>query len=117
LKLHGGFGEMTEDHLEQSHQNMDKIHRQPQLVRNEQWQSLDWKRWQRSVLRERIASVKAERTREVHEHFDRCSKEKIERKKMKIERRAENLDEGAKEKDRAVSGHEATKKRFGQRIG
>jgi hypothetical protein len=27
LKLHGGFGEMTEDHLEQSHQNMDKIHR------------------------------------------------------------------------------------------
>jgi hypothetical protein len=27
LKLHGGFGEMTEDHLEQNHQNMDKIHR------------------------------------------------------------------------------------------
>jgi hypothetical protein len=38
---------------------------------------------------------------------------------MKIERRAENLDEECKEKDRAVvSGHEAAKKRqFGQRIG
>jgi hypothetical protein len=45
----------------------------------------------KSVLRERIASVKAERTREVHEHFDVARK--IERKKMKIERRAENLDE------------------------
>jgi hypothetical protein len=105
--------EMTEDHLEQSHQNMDKIHRrrQPRLVRNEQWQSLDWKRWQRSVLRERIASVKAERTRKFTSTSIGVAR-KIERKKMKIERRAENLDEEvAKEKDRAVvSGHEAARR-------
>jgi hypothetical protein len=27
LEKHGGFGDLTEDHLEQSHQTMDKIHR------------------------------------------------------------------------------------------
>jgi hypothetical protein len=70
-------------------------------VRNEQWQSLDWKRWQ-SVLRERIASVKAERTRKFTSTSIGVAR-KIERKKMKIERRTENLDEEvAKEKDRAV---------------
>jgi hypothetical protein len=26
-ELHGGFGELAEDHLEQSHQHLDNIHR------------------------------------------------------------------------------------------
>jgi hypothetical protein len=32
----------------------------------------------KSVLRERIASVKAERTREVHEHFDGSKENRAE---------------------------------------
>jgi hypothetical protein len=63
----------------------------------------------RSVLRERIASVKAERTKFTSTSIGVARK--IERKKMKIERRAENLDEEVARRDRAVvSGHEAAKK-------
>lgn len=49
LQLRGGFVELTEDHLEQSHQTMDKFTKDLAtlaFVRNEQWQSRDWQRWQ-----------------------------------------------------------------------
>jgi hypothetical protein len=115
LKLHGGFGEMTEDHLEQSHPNMDKIHRRLGRLGFGAKRAMAISRLEKMakdpVLRERIASVKAERTRKFTSTSIGVAR-KIERKKMKIERRAENLDEEvAKEKDRAVvSGHEAAKK-------
>jgi hypothetical protein len=94
--------ERTEDHLEQSHKiTEDSPTVSLGLVRNEQAMALDWKRWQRSVLRERNVSQCWTRK------FTSTSigvARKIERKKMKIERQAENLDEEVK--DRAVvSGH------------
>jgi hypothetical protein len=115
LKLHGGFGEMTEDHLEQSHQNMDKIHRRLGRLGFGAKRAMAISRLEKMakdpVLIERIASVKDERRRR-YTNTSKGVAKKIARKKMKIERRAENLNEEvAKEKDRTVvSGHEAAKR-------
>jgi hypothetical protein len=115
LRLHGAFGELTEDHLEQSHQNMDKIHgRLGRLgfgAKRAMAISLLKNLATDPEVIKRIASVKDERKRK----FKNTSKgvaRKIARKKVKYERRAENLDEEvAKEKDRTIfSGHEAAKR-------
>jgi hypothetical protein len=112
---------MTEDHLES---RATKIWTRFTdggslgFVRNEQWQSLDWKRWQRSVLRERIASVKAERTRKFTSTSIGVAR-KIERKKMKIERRPRTW---TKRWQRRRTGlllvdMKSEERQFGQRIG
>jgi hypothetical protein len=114
LKLHGGCGEMMEDHLEQSHQNMDKIHRRLGRLGFGAERAMAISRLEKMakapVLIEKIASVKDERRRR-YTNTSKGVARKIARKKMKIERRAENLDEEvAKEKDGIdVSGHEAAK--------
>jgi hypothetical protein len=71
----------------------------------------------RSVLRERIASVKAERTKFTSTSIGVARK--IERKKMKIERQTENLDEEwqGRRTGLLLVDMKQRRRQFGQRIG
>ena len=94
LRLHGGFGELTEDHLEQSHQTMDRIHQQlGHLGFGAKWAmalSRLSKISSNPKIRALVNSVNKERKRK----FKGISKGQAKRadtKKVKLERRAESL--------------------------
>jgi hypothetical protein len=66
---------MTEDHLEQSHQNGQDSPTASRLgFGAKRAMAISRLEKMAKISTARVASVKAERTR-VHEHFDRCSKE------------------------------------------
>jgi hypothetical protein len=115
LRLHGGFGEMTEDHLEQSHQSMDKIHQRLGRLGFGAKRAMAISRLAKMatdpILKEKIASVKDERKRKFKK-ISKGAERKMATKMVKAERRAKNLeDEVALEKDRTVfSGNEAAKR-------
>jgi hypothetical protein len=114
LTMHGGVGELLEDHLEQSHQKMDKIHQRlarlgfgikramaiSRLVEMEN----------NPELKDIQKKVRAERKRK----FKRTKKgaKQVARKQVKYECRAKNLEEEMeKAKDGTeVTGHEAAKR-------
>jgi hypothetical protein len=107
-KLDGGFGELTEDHMDQSHQNMDKIHRGLGRLGFVTKRAMAISRLEKIAtdpeLIKKMASVKDERNkRKFKKPSEGVLVKKIALKKVKSERRVENLDEEmAKEKDRYI---------------
>lgn len=94
LKLHGGFGELTEDHLEQSHQSMDKIHQRLGRLGFGAKRAIAISRLAKMAtdpaLKKIIATVKSERKRKFTT-ITKSAEKASEAKKVKEERRAKNL--------------------------
>jgi hypothetical protein len=108
--LHGRIGELLEDHLEQSHQKMDKIHQRLARLGFGIKRAIAISRPAEMAndphLKDVQEKVKAERQRK----FKRTSKgaKQMARKKVKDECRAINLE---CELETFVTGHEAAKRR------
>jgi hypothetical protein len=102
LRRHRGFGELTEDHLEQSHQKMDKIHRRLGRLGFGAKRAMAISRLEKIAsdpeLVMKIALVKEERKRD-YKKMSKGQEKKAAQKTMKTERRINNLDdEMAKQK-------------------
>jgi hypothetical protein len=96
LVIHRGFGEFLEDHLEQSHQTMEKIHKRLGNLGFGAKRAMAISRLAQMandpVLLKNIATIKASRRRK----FVTASKgvmKKASVKKIKTEKRSKNLDE------------------------
>ena len=96
LKIHRGFGEFLEDHLEQSHQTMDKIHKRLGNLGFGARRAMAISRLAQMannpVLKNKIASIKAQRKRKFSE-ATRGAVRQAAVKKAKTEQRSKNLDE------------------------
>ena len=115
LKIHGGFGELTEDHLEQSHQTMDKIHQRLGRLGFGAKRAVAISRLAKMAtdpnLNETIESVKINRKRKSNK-IGKGAAKTAEQKEVKKERRTKNLAEEMRtEKDSTiVSGPELARK-------
>jgi hypothetical protein len=114
LTMHGGVGELLEDHLEQSHQKMDRIHQRLARLGFGMKRAMAISRLtemeNNSHLKDVKEKVRADRKRK----FKQTSKgaKQMARKKVKSEGRVRNLEgEIEKVKDKTiVTGHEAAKR-------
>jgi hypothetical protein len=114
LRLHGGIGELLEDHLEQSHQKMDRIHQRLARLGFGEKRAMAISRLaemdSHPILKEIREMVMTARKRK----FTRTTKgeKQVARKVMRDEFRATNLEcELETVKDEAiVTGHEAAKR-------
>jgi hypothetical protein len=116
LRLHGGFTDLTEDHIEQSHQNMDRIHQRLARLGFGAKRAMAISRLaqmsQDPTLRQQVAQVRENRKRKRNEP-SKGETNALAKRKAKTERRARNLQvEEATTKDLnlKLSGHEEAKK-------
>ena len=95
LREHGGFAELTEAHLEQSHQTMDKIHQRLGRLGFGARRALAISRLAKMatdpVLKEKIESVRMARKRKLKHSKGATNKANL--KKVKAERRNKNLND------------------------
>ena len=115
LEVHGGFGELTEDHLEQSHQMMDKVHQRLGRLGFGPKPALAISRIVKSKtnpkLRAAIEQVIEDRKR-------RFQKPSVGEKKRKVritnkkERRSSNLvmEKTIVKDEKVIGGHEGAKR-------
>jgi hypothetical protein len=95
LKHHKGFAELTEDHIEQSHQTMNSIHQRLGRLGFGPKRAMAISRLEKMSndpeLRQKIAEVKAARKRKF-KNISKGVRTKIAMKKVKRERRSGNLE-------------------------
>jgi hypothetical protein len=115
LRLHGGIGELLEDHLEQSHQKMDEIHQRLARLGFGMKRAMAISRLAEMANHPHLKDVQEKVKFERQRNFTRTSKgaKQTERKKVKDECRAINLEcELERVKDETiVTGHEAAKRK------
>jgi hypothetical protein len=113
LTMHGGIGELLEDHLEQSHQKMDRIHQRLARLGFGKKRAMAISRLAEMANSPHLKVIKDKVRAERKRKFKRTSKgaNQMARKKAKTEFRARNLEgEIEKVKDETiVTGHEAAK--------
>jgi hypothetical protein len=116
LQLHGGFTDLVEDHIEQSHQNMDRIHQRLGRLGFGAKRAMAISRLaqisQDPTLKQQVAQVRENRKRKRKEP-SKGEMNAAVKKKVKAESRTRNLQvEEATTKDLhlKLSGHEEAKK-------
>ena len=114
LTMHGGIGELLEDHLEQSHQKMDKIHQRLARLGFGKKRAMAISRLAEMANNPALKDIQEKVRTKRKQNFKSTSKGVRERaqKKVKSDRRARNLDdEMMKVKDETViTGHEVAKR-------
>jgi hypothetical protein len=117
LRLHGGFTDLTEDHIEQSHQNMDRIHQRLGRLGFGAKRAMAISRLaqmsQDPTLRQQVAQVRENRKRKRKGEPSKGPMNAAARKKAKAETRMKYLQaEEATTEDLnlKLSGHEEAKK-------
>jgi hypothetical protein len=114
LRLHGGIGELLEDHLEQSHQKMDRIHQRLARLGFGEKRAMAISRLAEMDSHPIIKDVREKVMTARKRNFTQTSKgeKELARKRMKDEFRAKNLEcelETVKD-ETIVTGHEAAKR-------
>jgi hypothetical protein len=114
LRIHEGFGELVEDHLEQSHQKMDKIHQRLARLGFGMKRAMAISRLAEMENNPELKGIKEMVRAQRKRNFKQTSKgaNQIKRKEVKVARRKGNLkDELEKVKDETiVTGNEAAKR-------
>jgi hypothetical protein len=114
LTMHGGIGELLEDHLEQSHQKMDRIHQRLARLGFGEKRAMAISRLVEMENKPELKDIKEKVRAERKRKFKLTSKgaKQRARKKVKYEGRCSNLEEEMeKVKDEIiVTGHEAAKR-------
>jgi hypothetical protein len=114
LTMHGGVGELLEDHLEQSHQKMDRIHQQLSRLGFGMKRAMAISRLAEMENNSELKAIKDKVRSERKRQFKLTSKgaKQIARKKVKSKSRVRNLAveiENVKD-ETIVTGHEAAKR-------
>jgi hypothetical protein len=114
LRMHGGIGELLEDHLEKSHQKMERIHQRLARLGFGMKRAMAISRLAEMESNPELKDIKEKVRDERKRKFKRTSKgaKQMARKKVKTNCRARNLEgEIEKVKDETiVTGHEAAKR-------
>jgi hypothetical protein len=114
LRMHGGIGELVEDHLEQSHQKMDKIHQRLARLGFGMKRAMAISRLAEMANNPELKGIqeKVRVQRKRNFKLAKTGANQAARKKVKSESRSRNLeDELEKVKDGTmVTGHEAAKR-------
>jgi hypothetical protein len=114
LRIHGGFGELLEDHLEQSHQKMDKIHQRLARLGFGKKRAMAISRLAEMANNPDLKDIQEKVTAERKRNFKQTTKgsNHLALKKAKCVYRTRNLEvEIEKVKDETiVTEHEAAKR-------